>query len=194
MSSIRLSRAALLRNSAVAFANAFTTSKPPAQIVADHFIPSAPSQSPRITEHGPAWAQSRLPFLGTTFTGEKQCLRYFELLGQVLAFEPREDTFPSEDGFVVDEDAVAVSSGAAEQRSEASSASGDFDGGRRGVVTVVAKGRFRSVKTGRSWEERFTYHLSGFDEQGRIGHWEIWADPLSAWVAVGDEKDGRDEQ
>lgn len=38
----------------------------------------------------------------------------------------------------------------------------------------------------KSWEEDFVYRLSGFDEEGRIGHWEIWADPLSAWDAVGD--------
>ena len=56
-----------------------------------------------------------------------------------------------------------------------------------GVVSVVGRGKFASVRTGKAWQEQFIYRLSGFDEQGRIGHWEIWADPLSAWVAVGDD-------
>jgi len=56
--------------------------------------------------------------------------------------------------------------------------------GKKGVVSVVAKGVFRSRKTGRSWKETFIYRLSGFDEEGRIGWWEIWADTLSAWEAV----------
>ena len=45
-------------------------------------------------------------------------------------------------------------------------------------------GKFASVKTGKSWEEDFVYILSEFDEEGRIGRQEIWADPLSAWMAV----------
>ena len=48
----------------------------------------------------------------------------------------------------------------------------------------MAHARFESVSTGKSWEEDFVYRLSEFDEQGKIGHWEIWADPLSAWDAV----------
>ena len=61
-----------------------------------------------------------------------------------------------------------------------------------GAVSVVGHARFGAVKTGRSWDERFVYRLSGFDEEGRIGHWEIWADPLSAWEAVGDGEEGAD--
>jgi len=51
-------------------------------------------------------------------------------------------------------------------------------------VSVVGKGRFESVKTGKAWDEQFIYRLSDFDVNGMIGHWEIWADPLSAWNAV----------
>jgi hypothetical protein len=58
--------------------------------------------------------------------------------------------------------------------------------GGRGAVSVVAHGIFESVKTGKKWEEDFIYRLSGFDEEGKIGCWEIWADPLSAWDAVGE--------
>jgi hypothetical protein len=59
------------------------------------------------------------------------------------------------------------------------------------AVSVVAHARFESIKTGKSWEEDFIYRLSEFDEEGRIGHWEIWADPLSAWEAVGTEGEER---
>ena len=45
---------------------------------------------------------------------------------------------------------------------------------------------FKSIKTGEGWEEEFVYVLSGFDDEGRIGRQELWADPLSAWVAVGE--------
>lgn len=55
-----------------------------------------------------------------------------------------------------------------------------------GMVSVVGKGRFSSRKTGKGWDEQFIYRLSGFDEEGKIGHWEIWADPLSAYDAVGE--------
>lgn len=52
-----------------------------------------------------------------------------------------------------------------------------------GVVSVTGRGRFESVRTGKGWDEVFVYRFSGFDVEGRIGLWEIWADPLSAWVA-----------
>lgn len=57
------------------------------------------------------------------------------------------------------------------------------DGGK-GAVFVEGGGDFASVKTGRKWKETFVHRFSGFDEQGRIGKWEIWADPLSAYDAV----------
>lgn len=63
------------------------------------------------------------------------------------------------------------------------------DGGR-GVVSVVGRGRFESVRTGRGWEEEFIWRLGGWDEEGRVGTWEVWADPLSAWVAVGGAGEG----
>lgn len=55
-----------------------------------------------------------------------------------------------------------------------------------GMVSVVSKGSFTSEKTGKAWDETCVYRSSGFDEQGMIGHWQIWADPLSAWEAVGE--------
>ena len=198
MSSIRLSRAAALRNAAVSFCSAFTAFKTPERILAEHFV----ADDPKITEHGPSWATGRLPFLGHTFAGLEMCLQYFKLLGDTLAFEPDADTFPNEDGFIVDENAVPIPSGDTTNTALPDEIDFDVDdeqnqgepADRRGVVTVVAQGKFKSVKTGRGWNEKFMYRLSGFDEAGRIGHWEIWADPLSAWVAVGDDNAGKMDQ
>ena len=77
---------------------------------------------------------------------------------------------PASDRFVID--AEALGPGAEEEG--------------RGVVTVKMRAGFKSVKTGKGWEEEFVYVLSGFDDEGKIGRQELWADPLSAWVAVGD--------
>lgn len=55
------------------------------------------------------------------------------------------------------------------------------------MVSVKGKAVFKAIETGRAWEEEFIYRLSEFGEDGKIGHWEIWADPLSAFGAVGGE-------
>jgi hypothetical protein len=55
-----------------------------------------------------------------------------------------------------------------------------------GLVSVVGKGRFTSRKTGNGWDEKFIYRFSEFDGEDKFGYWEIWADPLSAWDAVGE--------
>ena len=57
----------------------------------------------------------------------------------------------------------------------------------KGTVTIKLHAKFASVKTGKDWEEDFVYVLSEFDGEGKIGSQELWADPLSAWVAVGDD-------
>ena len=49
-------------------------------------------------------------------------------------------------------------------------------------IIAIANGQ----EAGKEWDEEFIYRFSGFDEEGKIGWWEIWADPLSAWVAVGE--------
>lgn len=185
-------RTNLLRSRTHAFCQAFVTGNPSGKSLAEFFVPT----NPQITEHGPSWASARLPFLGRTFSGRSRsnsnitssststgassvsesqdtdtdtdsfgsgftCDDYFELLSRTLSFHPDAHTFPPREQFIVDAEA--------------------------GAVSVVAHARFASVKTGQGWEEDFIYRLSGFDEVGRIGHWEIWADPLSAWVAVGDK-------
>ena len=56
--------------------------------------------------------------------------------------------------------------------------------GEMGTVTIKLHAEFASVKTGKGWEEDFIYVLSDFDEDMKIGSQELWADPLSAWMAV----------
>jgi hypothetical protein len=119
------------------------------------------SASPEITEHGPEWSRSRLPFLAKTFTGREGCGEYFQIMTDVLEMHLPNDAFPkAEEGFIVDAQA--------------------------GMVSVVGMGTFTSKKTGKAWDEQFIYRFSEFDNEGKIGHWEIWADPLSAWDAVGE--------
>lgn len=107
-------------------------------------------------------------------------MEYFDLLSQTLKMDIREDSFPdpSSGGYVVDSNATAE---------DDSDGCGGGNGGR-GMVSVVGKGTFASVETGKKWSEKFIYRFSGFDEEGRIGRWEIWADPLSAWIAAGGEE------
>jgi hypothetical protein len=175
-----LARQDLLRSQAHAFCSAFSTSssseQTPQQIL-DTYFRNIPNHYPIIHEHGPAWSNKKLPFLGKEFVGRSlaegssaetdtnpgqsrdTCDDYFTLLSQTLAVENAE--FPASEEYTVD--TVAPNGGA---------------------VSVVGVGTFKSVKTGKTWEEQFTYRLSGFDIEGKIGKWEIWADPLSAWNAI----------
>lgn len=130
----------------------------------------------KITEHGPEWAAERLPFLGKTFEGKSECARYFKVLSETLKMDMDENSYPNLAGFSAD---VAA---------EAKTGADELASRETGTVNVVGKGRFTSLRTGKSWEEEFIYRFSGFDDNGRFGHWEIWADPLSAWIAVGDER------
>lgn len=166
-------KAAVLRASAYAFCHAFVAGENPTQILDKHFTVNA-----RIFEHGPPWAQVRLPFLGRTFQGRRsvganegpydqafgtsKCDDYYELLTSVLSFRPGENTLPSEEDLMVDS--------------------------VNGTVTVKLHATFASVQTGKSWQEDFVYILSEFDVDGKIGSQELWADPLSAWMAVQDGK------
>ncbi|KAI1853725.1 hypothetical protein JX266_001709 [Neoarthrinium moseri] len=147
-------RAALLRSRAHDFCRSLISPPPPRELLKEFFT----SDNPSIKEHGPSWATSHLHFLGREFMGVDGCVEYFELLSQSLRMHLDEDSFPGKDALAVDADT--------------------------GKVSVVGKGKFESVATGRSWDEKFTYVLSNWDEDGRIGKWDIWADPLSAWAAV----------
>lgn len=207
-------RATLLRTNAHAFCKALLSPPPPKDLLARFFVSSP---SPRILEHGPHWAAKRLPFLGKAFEGGDACAKYFELLAQTLKMQLDESSFPGLEGFVVDleGDALAGRGKVASGGSAAGGVKGLWTGARKeggnglwspagrssagggssssavgkGAVTVVGRGTFESVKTGRKWEEEFVYVLSGWDGEGKFASWEIWADPLSAWLAVQEEEE-----
>lgn len=151
-------RSSVLRSRAHAFCQALISPPATADLLKEFFIPEANGNNPTIREHGPSWVTVHLPFLGRDFVGVDASYEYFELLSQSLKMHLDEDSFPGADGFVVDAEA--------------------------NKVVVVGKGKFESVTTGRSWDEKFSYVLSGWDEDGRLGRWDIWADPLSAWAAM----------
>ncbi|GAM82642.1 hypothetical protein ANO11243_006240 [Dothideomycetidae sp. 11243] len=104
LNEVPLTRRAQLRARAISFSDSFAApaSNPPSSILDKHF-----TSSPRITEHGPKWAQSsRLPFLGRTFSGREGCLEYFSLLAETLEFLVEDAVFPSKMEVVVDPEAV----------------------------------------------------------------------------------------
>ena len=153
-----------MRDTAEAFCRAFVAGAPPSETLDKYF-----TSNPKIIEHGPTWATERLPFLGKVFQGRRtegasnektSCDDYYDLLASTLSVHPSEDTVPPKGHFMVDPIV--------------------------GSVTIKLHARFASVKTGKAWDEDFIYVLSGFDKDMRIGSQELWADPLSAWVAVGD--------
>jgi len=134
------------------------------------FVP----EGAKITEHGPRWARKKLPFLGQTFEDSGGCMQYFERLGKTLSMQLPEDAFPPDEELCVDADAKINGSELT------------------GVVCVSGRGRFEHRGSGWGWDEKFMYRLSGFDEDGRVTHWEIWADPLSAMEAANQpQQDGR---
>ncbi|KAI0123037.1 hypothetical protein BJ170DRAFT_643131 [Xylariales sp. AK1849] len=155
------SRSSVLRNRAHAFCQSLISPPPPRELLDEFFVPDSNDKKPSIREHGPSWATAHLTFLGRDFVGVDACEEYFNLLSQTLKMHLDKGSFPGDEGFVVDAD--------------------------QNRVSVVGRGKFESVTTGRSWDEKFSYVLSGFDEEGRLTKWDIWADPLSAWAAVSEE-------
>jgi len=159
-------KADLMRSIAYDFCSAFVRGSPPLEILDKYFTANA-----IIIEHGPAWAKTRLPFLATPFQGRRSpqnsdkptgdtCDDYYDLLTSTLRFFPLPNTLPTKEELMIDPE--------------------------RGTVTVKMHAFFASIETGVGWEEDFLYVLSQFDERGKIGSQELWADPLSAWQAVGD--------
>lgn len=149
------SRSSVLRSQSRNFCQALLSPPSPSTLISEYFVHS----SPKITEHGPEWCRSRLPFLQKTFvgaSGAESCETYFTLLSQTLKMHMHEHTFPGPEGFIVDPEAIIEGQ----------------DG--KGVVCVVGNAEFESVDTGKKWSEKFIYRLSGFDEEGRIGHW-VWS-------------------
>lgn len=162
-----------MRNTAEGFCKAFAAGSSPREML-DKFF----TTTPRITEHGPPWAKTRLPFLGA-FHGRRNhennetsegttCDDYYDILTSTLSFHPSPDTVPPREDFLI---AIRKNS----------------EGKRQGAVIIKLHAKFASIRTGKSWEENFVYILSDFDDGMKIGHLELWADPLSAWMAVSDE-------
>ncbi|KAF2403988.1 hypothetical protein EJ06DRAFT_527568 [Trichodelitschia bisporula] len=162
----RSKRADLLRTTSHDFCHALLKRTSPSELLSKYFT----QNNPRITEHGPEWAKVELPFIGTTFagvSGENSCATYFEQLNKTLIMSRlKPNAFPGPNGFIVDPEATTG------------------EAGPTGVVCVVGRGTFEARQSEVLWDEKFIYRLSAFDEEGKIGHWEIWADPLSAWDAV----------
>lgn len=160
------SRYTLIKERTKAFCTAFIDpeNNPPDKLISEHLT----AHAPRITEYGPSWATQRLPFLGRTFTGREGFLEYFDVLDKTLEFLPTKNTFGSEESILVDERAVPEGSGA----------------GKGGMSCVKGHAKFKAVATGKEWEEDFVMVLSEFDDDGKIGHVEIWGDTVSEWLGV----------
>ena len=176
-------RSSLLRKQAHDFCNAVISGIAPADLLSAFFVPDQKqtNKRPKITEHGPVWATKCLPFLGQTFVGTQGCLSYFQRLSETLEFDSSMNTFPPPEGFVVDPDAQIFDEGKSTLE-------------HSGVVAVEGRARFKSMRTGKAWDEQFMYRLSGFNEKGLFEHWEIWADPLSAWNAEVNDGDSNGRQ
>ena len=151
-----------LRNTAFDFCTGFASGVSGHECL-DRFF----TTNPVLLEHGPPWATTRLPFLAVPFQGRRgqdgaktgTCDDYYDLLTATLAVEPGSVVVPPKQYIAVDAD--------------------------QGIVTVRLHAKFSSIKTGKAWEEDFVYVLSKFDEDAKIGCQELWADPLSAYSAVG---------
>ncbi|KAF2674185.1 hypothetical protein BT63DRAFT_435337 [Microthyrium microscopicum] len=157
------SRSAMLRKCAHAFCMALRSSEFNAHTFVSTFFVE---EGATIIEHGPNWARKKLPFLGQTFEGREGCVQYFERLGHTLRMKLSQEAFPPDDELCVDPDTKVAGLEL------------------KGMVCVTGKGHFEHRGSGWSWNETFIYRLCGFDEDGRIARWEIWADPLSAWEAA----------
>jgi hypothetical protein len=116
----------ILQDSTMAFCSALLSPPSPLDLLSRFFRPD----NPRIVEHGPSWANARLPFLGKTFTGIEECISYSKILSEVLEMHLSSDAFPDIAGYIVD--------------SKANSG---------GMVGVVGKGRFVRKKKGKVFKE-----------------------------------------
>ncbi|GAA5966456.1 hypothetical protein JCM21900_003478 [Sporobolomyces salmonicolor] len=116
--------------------------------------------APVCVEHGPAVAE--LPFLGKPFEGHDAIARYYALITRVLkgygsAFEEKDLWLRIEEG--------------------AHTASALWTGEADWAVQ----------ETGKSWHEavvwKFELRRSTAESEWKLARWEVWADPLSAYLA-----------
>jgi len=162
------SRSSQLRQRAVDFTTAFVDITKGLGSPQD-FLSSQFSSDPRITEHGPAWAQSVVPIFDKTYRGHEDCTEYFEILGGAFTCHFTDGSFPGPKEVVVDTESEGPD---------------DEVGKARGVVWLSGHGSFTNNNNGKTFKETFAIRLSGFDEHAKIGHWEFWGDTLSAYAAV----------
>ncbi len=202
---------AALQQRVTRFMASFAAGAPPAHLLREHFTGR---DDDAICEYGPAFARDALPFLGEwrgyagaldddddgdddgdgdgaeqsgaehadeakEQTGQEQgvqargtLLQYLSALGETLAPEAGDLDAAS---FAVDTERLTVS--------------------------VVGRALFRALKSRQGWWETYTWRVvlrrreeSGAEKSAaeggkrnnayRIARWEIFADPLSAWLAV----------
>jgi len=139
-----------LRKIAHAFCMALVSPEFDAYNFISHFFVEGDAAT--ITEHGPGWARKNLPFLGQKFQGRDGLFQYFTELNKTLNILFDSDAFPPDEELIVDPDCKV-------------------EGGLKGCVCVVGKGKFENKVTEWTWEEKFIYKLSGFDEDLRVTHW-----------------------
>ena len=95
------SRSSQLRQRAVDFTTAFVDVTK-GLVSPQDFLASQFSSDPRITEHGPAWAQSVVPIFDKTYRGHEDCTEYFEILGGAFTCHFTDGSFPGPKEVVVD--------------------------------------------------------------------------------------------
>ncbi|KAL3421022.1 hypothetical protein PVAG01_07467 [Phlyctema vagabunda] len=180
------SRSNLIRATGHEFVLAFVNGSSPAELLENYFTKSGPS----ITEHGSVSARVRLPYLGKTFRGRKvsegapsdesTCDDYFDLLGATLAFHSLDKALPPPEAYIVDAESKHIPGRLVAGHTRAAEPQGS------GALLVKAHVKIEALKSKVVWEEDFVFLLSEFDQDGKIGHLEIWSDNLSAWLAVGE--------
>ncbi|KAK9898878.1 hypothetical protein P389DRAFT_193894 [Cystobasidium minutum MCA 4210] len=140
---------------AQALCSSFSSGASPTEL-ASHFHP----ELGEAYEHGPSDISS-LPFLGRSFKGRSSVIEYFEMIGKYLKVVNGDMTFSEWTCDLLPDDV------------------GDKV---KAVVTVRGRAGFEYVSTGKSWKEQFYYRLE-LDGDGKILRYEVWADPLSAYLA-----------
>ncbi|KAL8971289.1 MAG: hypothetical protein Q9197_003364, partial [Variospora fuerteventurae] len=131
---------------------------------------------------------------------------YYALLSSTLEFQPTPETLPDLDAYAVDEAkgivSVRLKGGFAAKKKKKKK--------QKGRADEEEEGTGRKKERRRAWTEEWVY-LVRFEAQGegeeeeeeevktrkrrrKIERLDIWADPLSAWVAVGGGEEVEEEE
>ncbi|GAA5992776.1 hypothetical protein JCM11641_007806 [Rhodosporidiobolus odoratus] len=147
------------------FRDSLNAASPPSTF-SSFFISTTPGRSlPCCIEHGPP-DHPDLPFLGKPFTGQQAIEKYYSLISSILKGK----------GSTFNEDSLLVKLKEEETRA-------------RAVWTGTAV--WSVQKTGKEWEEAVVWAFDAVkavegangQEEWKIEKWEVWADPLSAYLA-----------